>query len=205
LKYFKVFEISFDGGTEEAFEKTRVGASYGQVLENINRLMRRKEETGSGTVVKMNYVATHLNLHELPAFFDLCGKIGIRDVGVVEVENWLVPGQKGYQDAAQFVREARQARARIQDSILQFSRRFNIIYSPSTRRKKCCLWSISSVYITADGFVTPCCVRTAPEVINFGNIFEETFNNIWNGRRYNNFRKTRIIDLPNPICDHCPD
>jgi MoaA/NifB/PqqE/SkfB family radical SAM enzyme len=44
-----------------------------------------------------------------------------------------------------------------------------------------------------------------PEVFNFGNIFEIPFKEIWNGKRYQGFRETMIKNLPNPICDNCPD
>jgi len=44
-----------------------------------------------------------------------------------------------------------------------------------------------------------------PDVINFGNIFQESFEKIWNGEKYQNFRKTIIKNLANQICDNCPD
>jgi len=75
----------------------------------------------------------------------------------------------------------------------------------SEKRKLKCRWPFDSCFITVDGFVTPCCIRANPEVFNFGNIFETPFKEIWNGEKYQKFRETMIKNLPNPICDNCPD
>jgi hypothetical protein len=39
----------------------------------------------------------------------------------------------------------------------------------------------------------------------FGNIFQNKFSEIWNGEKIQNFRIANIKDLPNPVCDLCPD
>ncbi len=80
-----------------------------------------------------------------------------------------------------------------------------IIYTSSEKTKKNCGRPFEWAFITVDGFVTPCCRRVNPEVINFGNIFETSLKEIWYSKKAQDFRRSILEDLPNPICDECPD
>ena len=42
-----------------------------------------------------------------------------------------------------------------------------------------------------------------PDVINFGNIFEKPFNEIWNSPSYQEFRRKLRSDTPPEICIDC--
>ncbi|NMB92560.1 MAG: hypothetical protein GYA31_03000, partial [Parcubacteria group bacterium] len=80
------------------------------------------------------------------------------------------------------------------------------IGAPSIKKRKTfCGWPFFGIFITVDGFITPCCIRMNPEVFNFGNIYQDDFNTIWNGEKYKKFRKSMIRNLPNNICDNCPN
>jgi len=82
---------------------------------------------------------------------------------------------------------------------------FNIFRGDRYSRKKGikCRWPWESAYITADGFVCPCCITCDPEIVNFGNILEESFAKIWRGGKYRDFRKKiRDGDLP-LFCKSC--
>jgi radical SAM protein with 4Fe4S-binding SPASM domain len=52
-----------------------------------------------------------------------------------------------------------------------------------------CVKPYYSCYITADGYVTACCVNPDPERHNFGNILETRFADIWKGQAYKTMRK----------------
>jgi radical SAM protein with 4Fe4S-binding SPASM domain len=74
----------------------------------------------------------------------------------------------------------------------------------STRRQ--CKWPWRGAYITSDGFVTPCCENGSdPSRINFGNIFERPFDEIWNSAEYQSFRRELASTTGRPaICIDCP-
>lgn len=59
--------------------------------------------------------------------------------------------------------------------------------------------------LRTDGCVTPCCIRADPDVINFGNVFEMPFEDVWNGKTIRKFRRDQVLNLFNPVCDSCPD
>jgi radical SAM protein with 4Fe4S-binding SPASM domain len=54
--------------------------------------------------------------------------------------------------------------------------------------------------------VTPCCENGSdPERINFGNIFEQSFADIWNSEQYQKFRLVlQSTDSRPAICTDCP-
>ena len=203
LKYISHFTISVDAGSKQTFEKVRAGANYERVMENISKLIKQKTELKSKTLIAMSFVVTHLNYHEIPTFIELCEKVGADEFGLVEVENWLMPTQEEYESSKEFIRLAREVNA--QKYITNYKGKMKPNYLSSLKRKATCPWSFNWCYITAGGFVTPCCIRTNPDAFNFGNIFETPLKDIWNGKKIKKFRRANRTDSPNPICDFCPD
>ena len=63
-----------------------------------------------------------------------------------------------------------------------------------------CRWGIDQVFISVEGYVTPCCIRMNPMVYNFGNVFQTPFNDIWTSPMMNYWRGHRAI-----TCRGCPD
>ena len=70
-------------------------------------------------------------------------------------------------------------------------------------RENKCKWPWSSTFIATNGEVVPCCVISDPNIVSFGNIFEEDFRKIWNNEHYRTLRK-RIKDHNIPFyCSDC--
>ena len=63
------------------------------------------------------------------------------------------------------------------------------------------LWE--EITINVDGSVVPCC-RDANNKYVFGNIFKQNFKQIWNNKKYQNFRKTILKNKKSiNICKFC--
>ena len=66
-------------------------------------------------------------------------------------------------------------------------------------------WSL--MYVTANGNALPCCIApftTAPyEEIQLGNVFQNTLEEIWNGPRYQDWRRRMLGDRPPTACVGC--
>ena len=76
---------------------------------------------------------------------------------------------------------------------------------PDKGSRRVCKWPWKACYITVEGYITPCCIHgTNPKVINFGNIFEQGFENIWNCPEYMEFRRRLKSENPPEICIDCP-
>jgi radical SAM protein with 4Fe4S-binding SPASM domain len=209
LKYFSSIGISLDSIKEENYNKIRVGGNYRNLLENIRFLLERNKQLKTKTIISTNYVATHLNFSELEEYLKLCLNFQLNS-NVVEVENWYFPYQRQYKEESEFIKESRKFHKKILALISKYKKIFEknnlyLSYGITDKRKKTCLWPFTSCYISFDGYVTPCCVRQDPAVINFGNIFKMPFKTIWNSRKYKIFRNTMINNLPNVVCDNCPE
>jgi radical SAM protein with 4Fe4S-binding SPASM domain len=63
-----------------------------------------------------------------------------------------------------------------------------------------CLYPWHKVYFASDGTVFPCCL-TAEKV---GDINSQKWEEIWNGPRYRNVRRTIHSWNPTDVCRHCP-
>jgi radical SAM protein with 4Fe4S-binding SPASM domain len=66
-------------------------------------------------------------------------------------------------------------------------------------------WTLS--YVTANGNVLPCCIspwtaKDYPGAV-LGNAFAQEFSAIWNGERYQQFRKDFETDVPPDPCRGC--
>ncbi|UCC95674.1 MAG: SPASM domain-containing protein, partial [Candidatus Omnitrophota bacterium] len=105
----------------------------------------------------------------------------------------------------EFINGAREKKGDIRKFIETYSGKLKTWFVSSEKRKLTCRWPFEKSFITVDGFVTPCCIRMDPEVINFGNIFETPFRDIWNSKQYRDIRGTLVGNLSNPVCDNCPD
>jgi radical SAM protein with 4Fe4S-binding SPASM domain len=59
---------------------------------------------------------------------------------------------------------------------------------------------------TVDGRMDVCCIATGPsqEHYSLGNIFEQDFQQIWNGEKMRQFRRTVNSAAPLPPCQRCP-
>jgi len=207
LKNFVEVTVSLDTPNPENYLQIRRMNFFERVVENLKLLTQRKKELKSNTKIFINSVISHLNYKEIDALIELAKNCGVDGTGFVEVENWKTPLERDYEEERKFVQQARKFREEIQQKILlkQKTESIEISFLSSEKRKIKCRWPFDSCFITVDGFVTPCCIRNDPEVFNLGNIFETPFKEIWNGKKYQEFRETMIKNLPNPICDNCPD
>jgi radical SAM protein with 4Fe4S-binding SPASM domain len=66
-------------------------------------------------------------------------------------------------------------------------------------------WSL--MYVTANGNVLPCCIAPFTEMpyddMVLGNVFEEKLEDVWNGPRYQDWRRRMLGDRPPPACAGC--
>jgi len=208
VPYFDSITISLDSTDEYKFKQIRVGGSLDRVISNMELVIQEKRSRGWKTEIGINSVISHLNYNEIPQLMELAYRLNLDFISIIEVENWKTPLEKDYYEERRFVLKARERSKEIRELVDIGRRKYRTIkvhYGPSTKRKQICSWPFSAAFITVDGFVTPCCIRMDPEVINFGNVFEKDFKFIWYSDKYVDFRRSFIKNTFNPICDNCPD
>jgi radical SAM protein with 4Fe4S-binding SPASM domain len=63
------------------------------------------------------------------------------------------------------------------------------------------------MYITANGQALPCCIAPFSmrgyDSFTLGNATQQTMREIWNGEKYQEFRRALLSPQPPPACSNC--
>jgi MoaA/NifB/PqqE/SkfB family radical SAM enzyme len=214
------FRISMDAARRETYTKIRGVDQFQRVVRNVHYLTALQQQRGCRTPrVSLWFTAIQTNLDELPDFVRLAAKIGVPEVNVQRLVFY------GQGLAVQEQSLHRKLRKQQQDRITEaenLARSFAIVFKASgattplnslnggdleQRPWSGCQrpWALS--YITANGNVLPCCISpwTAKDYggLILGNVFTEDFARIWNGERYQQFRRDFETDVPPDPCRGC--
>jgi len=211
LDYVSDVAISFDSTKKEVFNQLRRPADMDKIVQGIKLLVNERNKRKSNLTIGINFVISHMNYTELPELYDMAVDMKLDYVSVVDVENWMIAGEMGYDESRMFVGESRKYVDEIAKGIKQLRMRLlkkGIVlgYKNHDKRIGKCYWPFKSMFITVEGLATPCCMRMHREH-SLGNILEaKSLNDVWNGKKYTEFRKAHIKnDTTNEMCGNCPD
>jgi MoaA/NifB/PqqE/SkfB family radical SAM enzyme len=195
--------ISLDAVDKSVYENIRRGAIYETTMANIRNFFETKGDKKPDT----NFWSLIMeeNLPQIPRIIKLAGELGVQKVVLQDIHNW------GHQE---FSNKIKDLKGEAPDQILKLADeirnsqsgvRVEINYSSKNLNNQKCDWLWRSVYITCDGFITPCCMQGSDSnLINFGNIFEKPIREILNCEKYQKFRLA-LKNRPIPdVCLGCP-
>ena len=197
--------ISIDGATPQSYERARVGGSFERTIANLERLVRLRgsSKTPNLTVATL---ALDYNYRELPDLVRLCARIGVDELNVQgRPTDWgkdsyveksvAIGGMTAGDDFEATITSAKEI-AR-ESGILLRDHRW--LYDG----EHICPKPWDEIYISTTGEVVPCCEIADPRVVCMGNIFEQSFEEIWNGRRYVEFREDLLSNNIPRSCFAC--
>lgn len=200
--------ISLDGASSQTYENIRKGASFDATVANIARLTEARGDLKK-PFIGVWVVGMMENIHELPEIIGLCSKL---QVDQVTLQHDLIFWGKDH--CWNKLKDRRlDTKVTATENIIEESKKiaeklgldFNVHvgdkYSNQNGRK--CRWPWSSCYITADGYVEPCCLVNDPGLINFGNVFKDDFGEIWNNSKYREFRAQIKDGKLHDVCKYC--
>lgn len=201
-----VYEIrlSFDGATAETVEKLREGVRYQDLIDNVKCLL---EVRGKKELPLINFwmLASRENFHEIPQLIRLASELGVDGV---KIQTKISVKNQGL--ASQVSNDLVNIRSRDNQDIIEeaidIAKELDMHLEVQTKiRTKTdpCWWLWNSIFISIDGYVTPCCMIFDPNDMNFGNIFEKDITEILNGEEYNNFRKDILGNKIKDCCSWC--
>jgi len=184
--------ISIDGLTQETYEQYRVHGHLEKVIEGSKHLVEAKEQLNSKTPhLIFQFLAVKPNEHEIPAVFSLAKDLGIDEVRIKTAQfydfengNSLMPQNEKY---SRYKRTS--------------SGKYKLKGNPGNHCWR--MWS-GSVF-TWDGKVVPCCFdKDAQHTI--GTLNEQSFQEIWNSKKYREFRKAILSNRKEiDICSNCSE
>lgn len=199
--------LSLDGANSNTYEIIRRGARFEEVIKNIKNLMEIKRR--KNVQISIWFTAMKTNVLELPAIIELAKRLGIKKVVAQGIHFWGNDFYRDYLKKDSLLQDLELARKTFIQATKEARRlKIRFDFRPryfQKRTKRICRWPWVSCFITVEGFVTPCCVQGSdPKIINFGNIFDKDFKEIWNGAPYQDFRRQLKSKSPPENCRDCP-
>jgi len=206
--------ISIDGATAKTYESIRIEASFETVMKNLEFLSQLNIKRRKPLRLVLWFVGTQNNIHELPQLIDLAARLKISVVYADATHDWGRQAVKInmerivlQEDSALSVELARKyvdiavKKATKLGILLEINPLLSDVINGAQTRS--CSFPWWSFYITVEGDVTPCCLRPDPRVVNYGNIFRQAFNTIWNSSGYRHLREGLKTGNPPEFCIGC--
>jgi MoaA/NifB/PqqE/SkfB family radical SAM enzyme len=214
------YRVSMDAATAATFRELRGVDRFARVTANVARLVALQHEMGRTTPrVSLWFTASRANIEELPAFVQLAADLRVAEV---YVQRLVFNGLGLATDANALhgrLREREQALLTEAEALATrrgIAMRASGLTTPlaslhgsgnTARHWAGCQRPWTLAYVTANGNVLPCCispwVATDYGGLILGNAFEERFEAIWDGERYQRFRTDFESDSPPDACRGC--
>lgn len=191
--------ISIDSVNPKTYESIRIGSNFEKVIKNLQTLIDCKKAANSQTPsIGISTVTMSENIEEIIEIINF--------ISTLEVDNLIITGlNTTYKEQTKTLKQYDNQHL---NKVLELCKTIN--QSGKLRikffheNKEACSWPWNSVFITANGDVTPCMNCADSSIISFGNIFQQNFLEIWNNEQYQNFRTTFRSEIPT-VCKPCPD
>ena len=192
--------LSLDGATKETYDKIRVGADFNKVIENVKKFKKLREKYNSPLPeFVFRFIFFKDNYHELVDYPDLINELRIKKTADGIDNHVELIALLEFKEIKYWVYEPSKEIIRITNEKLNKYKLKHAWSHPSHDPEKkrpmreCAAWA--EPYIMIGGYVIPCCAvlmsnnRNFLEKYSFGNVFEKPFKEIWNSKRYREFRK----------------
>ncbi|MVF11183.1 radical SAM protein [Ketobacter sp. MCCC 1A13808] len=176
--------VAVDGGSNETYEKYRVGGNYEKVLENVKNLVNaRRTLSKVHPFVEWQFIVFRHNEHEVKQVEAMCYEMGVNKFtplpAYVEDESWLPVGDEYKVE----------------------------VFNPE--RLMNCDRPWTHLNVRADDGVAPCCYEFKKED-DFGTLVDDAFRPIWNNHHFRTSRKLIVqkrkgleVDKEDIICYEC--
>jgi radical SAM protein with 4Fe4S-binding SPASM domain len=182
--------ISLDGLDQQTYEKYRVNGDFQTVKDGIERLVAAKKAVRSKTpFVELQFLVMCHNEHHMRQMSEFArqaqvDKLTFKTAQVYNfnAENTIVPTSK-------------------EKSRYRQSSDGSWVIAKKVRNRCHRIWS--SLVVTWDGIVVPCCYDKNAEH-QTGNLLEETVASVWGNQHYYSFRKQVLKNRSEiDICRNC--
>jgi len=204
---FDEVDFSIDAAEPELFSTLRPGIPLPKLLENLTVLNRIKAAyRSSKPYLGFRVVVSKQNRACLEPILYLAQNYGAKRVFLQDLQgddrNELIKVNR--LDQMEYVtlkRESQRYWSRREYKfpvVLTNFKRFEERPPGVTR----CNAPWQEIFVTIDGYVTPCCMIDDPAVLNHSSLLESRFEDIWNGRAYRAFRRALRSGRPGP-CQSC--
>ncbi|HUV16230.1 MAG TPA: radical SAM protein [Pelolinea sp.] len=169
-------QVSIDACTADIYDKVRPGGNFSKVVENVEHLARIRDELGSITpLIRVNFVRTERNEHELKCFIDFW----IDKVDMIGIQEMIKPPVSSTEIKSKTTHDKRKEGFR-------------------------CSFPFKQIVINNEGDILPCCTFYG-EQLKMGNIRDDTIIDVWNSKKMKTLRKLHKDGkyYENEVCRKC--
>jgi MoaA/NifB/PqqE/SkfB family radical SAM enzyme len=217
------YRLSMDGATREMYARVRGVDAFDKIWRNVRAFVTmQKAQDANKPAVSLWFTAMRENLQDLPGLIDLAAEAGIREVymqRLVYFEAGLAASKQSLFRKASYdeLMLVQQCEQQCKERGITFSAAGSatplesILRDFGERPWSGCQRPYSLTYITSSGNVLSCCfapfghrsAREYKEERVLGNIFQESIEEIWQGERYEAFRRAFESNTPAKHCAQC--
>jgi MoaA/NifB/PqqE/SkfB family radical SAM enzyme len=213
--------VSLDAAEPRSFERVRGRDMFDRIVRNVRAFTRLQGELkAEAPRVSLWLTGLKETLAELPAFVRLAGEIGVREVYLQRLVYFPEGQGLARPQSALFERIDAAEGALIREAE-DLAKSLGIVLNASgatepgtslRRQRGTQPWSLcrrpwTLMYFTAHGKALPCCIAPFSmrgyESFTLGDATQQSLREIWNGVRYQDFRRALLSDRPAPACAGC--
>lgn len=184
--------ISIDGTTQDTYSSYRVGGKLDKVLEGAKNIVHWKKKLRSSTPHTIfQFLVVKPNEHQMQDVQRLGKEIGVDEVAFKTAQIY------DYEDGSELIPD--------NDRYSRYRKGADGKYRVKNRLLNHCWKLWHSCVITWDGKVVPCCFDKDAEYV-MGDLKEQSFREIWNSDRYNEFRSSVLRSRSEiEMCTNCTE
>ena len=187
--------VSIDGLSQETYGRYRISGDFSLAMHNLKLLVKKRKELKSAKpYITWQFLVFRHNEQEVEEALNLGKRIGVDHVGISKAfigeKDWipLNPEYSNYHA----------------EKINEKDMTYNYFKSASGSP---CNWLWEAITVNPNGSVSPCC-SVEEEKDDFGNIFDQPFEDFWNKEKYQSARNyirdnTQRTSGNNNICIGC--
>jgi radical SAM protein with 4Fe4S-binding SPASM domain len=208
--------VSIDASDPRTYRAIRGVDGYAKAMRRTAEFCALLRERGAERPrVSMVFIAMRANLQQLPAVIERAGALGVPRVVLQRLvyfgQGRAVAEQSVMGDApADLISRCRTAAERWGVELVGcggMGPGESLEPIDGRRPWAGCTRPWRSTYVTANGNVLPCCIAPFATSdyggIVLGNLFEVSVTEVWNGTRYEAFRRAHASDQPPEPCRGC--
>lgn len=200
-----ILTFSFHAPEPSLFNSITLSKSFQQSVDNFEKLLSLLKNTSKHIDIRILCVLQATNLEQYNAMFEYLKKWDLLDSFRLEPVFDFVPYQNVVPSKEKVAKVLQSLNEELKKTKKEEKRTFlnnwkekllELYERTHLKNEAPCLTPWISTYITATGKVLPCCYLTNEKYV-MGNINQNSFLDIWNGTKYQNFRSSLIHSRKN--------
>ena len=184
-------QVSFESTKKEKYNELRKGANFDDVMSKVKNFTSELKKRNKKTIVSFSITILKDNIDEIPDFLNLARETGVKKMIFQTIQNkddYLerYDSKTKSQTVVNFVDELQRKIIEIQK--LAKKDKILIIFDEQ-KSMGGCMWPWRGIYVTWNGYITPCCKTLNYNDPDMGNLLKQDFWKIWNNKNYQMYRE----------------